>query len=1245
MSSRLTRMLLINAKTSGIHPSGTITEIDPRDGAAITGENGVGKTTTLQLFPLFFGCSPSRIVSAGGSMQAMLRFVLPTPESAIVFEYQRGSPEDVCFVTIRRQEGLDAPEYRFFQGPFRSELFVYALPDGSGQAFYNDAGTIAAADRLGIARVRKLDGSQYRAVILRIRTQARDQSELRRLAQHYSFARRSLQHLDRLVANVVKEQVDFKDFITLALSMIYETMGGVGGVHASGPQPIRLRQTQDQIQIWLNNRDAGERALKLKPQLEQLTNTINQSRENRQQLIQLKQELVYCVARLHKSQEQITQALDDAAIERAEEEKSEQKQLLTLTDQQEVLGNKTQAQQDTLSSLQAQARHYHKESAEHWAERMPELETLRLQRQQNTEQLDLIEEKARHITAKIDQRSADIRTEEAQQIALLESQKAQPHHDYEQAEAQALARYEELLEEQGAAQEEQLAIQDNKIAQAHQQVGLCRSAVERPVLAEHYQDDLDASTNSLSLAQTSLAHAINAQADALAQRNQTSHQHQQAERQLTEAKSTLHKAEQKVLLAQQALHPEDGTLLASLRQTPPNEWRQHLARVLDPALLLRTDLAPKPPSELLNEHSLYGWDLNTEAIAAPSWSDDQALHEELTQCLEHRDAAFKRVQECAQALEQAAMHWQSKQEAWTEKEAERQIAERRTEQLKSELAVRQQQRDQARLHAKKQAQLALQDAEQSLRQAQQERQQLLQQQQEHGRQLKADYAELILAHKNRRDTALAALTKQVQAIKAQTQQLLNGLQQERDRRLAEAQIDPVAVNTLQQRIASLKHEIQSIESKQLMVEEWQKWVQADGPAKLAALQTEVAGLEQQKIQLQARIKQHEKESQDQARAYVKQRQEKLNQQQQIESEQNQAVQLLHELTELPAPVVIPLEEGWELTQIKGQLNTKRLQATELQRQLQHSKDRIYNELTNKDSDVKELVMQHMQTHTGTSSSVIEQAQELQNVYRNLGHLVIASINSSLGPLLENIGEFRKTIARFESHVHEFNKDLQVGLSQVSLRTERLRDLEIHIVCDFEKLDYLKKLDQLHSITVEHRLRVSETIVDSVPPASTAEALRDVLALLSNNSLEINLAQHITLKGSANDGGNIKPFNRESELQKLSSTGITAIALITLLSGMLNVVRREEKIYIPWVTDEVGRFDAKNFKSLMASLRDNHIDVVTASPALTPAMYPHFSNRYIFRPGSRVSVFQAATAAVSHSDIPSNAMTTVGTQAS
>lgn len=52
---QLCRMILVNIGTNLHVPSNRITQIDPRGGAAILGANGIGKTTTLRILPLFFG--------------------------------------------------------------------------------------------------------------------------------------------------------------------------------------------------------------------------------------------------------------------------------------------------------------------------------------------------------------------------------------------------------------------------------------------------------------------------------------------------------------------------------------------------------------------------------------------------------------------------------------------------------------------------------------------------------------------------------------------------------------------------------------------------------------------------------------------------------------------------------------------------------------------------------------------------------------------------------------------------------------------------------------------------------------------------------------------------------------------------------------------------------------------------------------------------------------------------------------
>jgi hypothetical protein len=146
----------------------------------------------------------------------------------------------------------------------------------------------------------------------------------------------------------------------------------------------------------------------------------------------------------------------------------------------------------------------------------------------------------------------------------------------------------------------------------------------------------------------------------------------------------------------------------------------------------------------------------------------------------------------------------------------------------------------------------------------------------------------------------------------------------------------------------------------------------------------------------------------------------------------------------------------------------------------------------------------------------------------------------------------------------------------------------------------------------HRAQVGRDLSSDVPTEASAHILRDFMGVIgSDGAIEVNLASHVSLRGSVMENGTLKSFRRESELENVSSNGLTSIILITLLSGLLNMIRGTEDVHVPWVTDEVGKFDGPNFARLMELLKANHIDVITASPDLNVSQYRRFSQRYKF----------------------------------
>ncbi len=219
---QLCRMELVNAGTNQHAPSGRITAIDPRGGAAVLGDNGVGKTTTLRILPLFFGHLPSQIVSTGQGQEPMVRFILPTSASAIAFEYQRGSEseDDMRLAVIRRRaDDPDVPFYRLYRCGFRKELFVNA------GRFLDDEETQLKASSLGIQATGKLTTAEYRSVILRTPATSKEKERLRRHSLEWSFGPRALDNLDRLVAAMVKKHINFADIVQVAVGLVQQDLG------------------------------------------------------------------------------------------------------------------------------------------------------------------------------------------------------------------------------------------------------------------------------------------------------------------------------------------------------------------------------------------------------------------------------------------------------------------------------------------------------------------------------------------------------------------------------------------------------------------------------------------------------------------------------------------------------------------------------------------------------------------------------------------------------------------------------------------------------------------------------------------------------------------------------------------------------------------------------------------------------------------------------------------------------------
>ncbi len=1217
MTSRLRRMLLINTRTSGTECSGAISELDLRGGAAVTGSNGMGKTTTLQLVPLMFGHSPNLIAPHGGSRQPMLRFVLPRDECAIAFEYQRGDEDaDVNLIVLRRQANSDAPEYRFFPGPFREELFITTNPGGI-KVFVNDELSTMAATSLGIAPSAKLSAAQYRNVFLNLRSTTKDAENLRAAANRFSFSNRPLPHLDRLIASVIKEHVDFRDFTAVAVTMVLDQMGG-STVGNSPGQKLNHRQGRQQIERWLRNRDQAEKALKLKPDVETLNELIKQ---HRLQVLAMR-ELRGDVGHLNGLLADRLRELGDESAKLNSARSIEVDRFNEGGAALEMEVGKLSDVNDTASTAYRAAKNqkdfFENEDASAWAAKVAELPLHRSQHEQTAELVRNLKLQADGISRHFDQELAELGENTAQTELKMLGEKG-VHEARYKGEISSLAE-QEAQESEALTQEQNEAIleQQERLSGLDEALGAAKAAVSNPAAslgamkrAEVAQQALNGHNELLGVAQDAYQAAQQLKSDA-----------QRAfgagEVSVGTKADRLVKAEKALESAVVELTPTPGTLLAALKSSSSEAWRTNLARVLHPDLLARSDLTPLFSHD--GEDDAYGWSFNLAAIQSPDWVNDEALKAKVLACSQAAEAAKAALQEARLQLGPLSKALETAVSEFNAAEATLGVLKAKTIGLRNDVAAA---TENLRLEISAASEVAKGNLKNVDGQVTAQKRLLSDLLAQHKNELAGKREEFKISReqaKKRLDEALKAIDTRV-AIYLKDQGLrAKEIEAQRDAALTAEGVDVSRLNKLNADVALLNKLIKDASAKQPLVSQYNEWLETNGLAHLEGLKLSFDRATKELEGAKARHKLHAEKAANAERAYLAARGVLDAAIVEFGHQQSELNWLDQQLTEFVVSSGMRMSLEVKAAVLKGRWTEQAGSLAELIRDIEQKSNTLENKLSSAESSLRDFVIRRKED-LEASASKVRVAEHLVSTYDRIGQEVISNVNSELATILESLGAYRAKITSFETEVSRFNNELQKGLDRVVVGVEGLAQLKISIVADFSKVDFIGKLKTLDEVTRRHRDTHFATYSLEVPPAAAGHALKEFMGALSDGSLDIDLSQHIVLSGSVMDRGNFKQFRNEGELEKISSNGLTAMAVITLMSGMLNVIRKSEPVYIPWVTDEVGKFDPVNFKHLITMLRENKIDVITASPALTPAAFEHFHHRYLFGEKGSIAIYK------------------------
>lgn len=1218
---QLCHMVLINAGTNMHVPSSRITAIDPRGGAAVLGDNGVGKTTTLRILPLFFGHLPSQIVAAEHGQEAMVRFILPTEASAIAFEYQRGSDaeSDMRLAVIRRRtDDPDVPFYRLYRSGFRKELFV-----DEGR-FLSDDETQIKATELGIQTTSKLTTSEYRSVILRTPAASKEKERLRRFAVEWSFGPKQLDNLDRVVAAMVKKHINFADIVQVAVGLVQHDLGQ-GAERAK----LTFKQGKAPIERWLRNREACAEAFRMAPSFAELDDDLRDHRAAETRLRSCRSDVAVLKAAREREEIELKKTLKELAATRATAMESEQLNRTALIAAASLAAGQSATARAAFEEADDQARRFEAKKAAEWEKCVEELPGLKGRVQTLDSQIAAAESTQAEATAQYEKLQGEATTQTSAQRLNLELGKephrmrlAESQRQIAATEAEALkrcddevvARRQELDDQLGPLQGQQGTWEDRRNSPAASEEAI-QEAQEAELRLQRHLENVNQVQQVASTAQNELQAAT--------------HAFERQEAEVRKAKSDLVSAKSVLTEVQARLDPPEGTFLAALRSHPSDDWKRNVAKVINPELLGRDDLDAMAAEDAA--HTLYGWQLNTGVIATPDWTNDALARAAVETAKARVNSAEARVSDQEGEI---AKRSRSRDDATLEV----QTSQARLTVLKNQTAERKIQRDTAqqrveteKRHARDKAAVELVKARNAIDELKKQR-----------KTLDGDHAttraNVRAAHDKQRaeahllyNEAIAAIDAQAVRSQQELEATLRSLAAQRDEHLSKAGVDVKRLSGLRNEVSGLHKDIREREDHQTLVDAWKTWIESGGAHRVEALKAAAARAAAASNTAAGKVTEFEQAAEKSARAYDT----AVFTYERRQSDVADEIKVLDELDDgfgdyqaVGESVIDPKTAARDLrTKVRG----VRSDIDKLEEAINRRTSTLRHALTAKSGAVKEFVDASLEQVVG--DNVISRAAALSICYRQVGPQVANDVNLTLKTLLANIGAFQKAIHAFEREVATFNHRLQEGLTEVKC-FERVKDLRLDIVTNFDDLGFYKKLSRMEDVVRLHANEFGKDYTRVLPSDETARSLGEFMSVLgSDGNVEVNLSAHITLKGSVSDNGQHKEFKRASELENISSEGLTSLVLITLMTALLNTIRGTEPVHVPWVTDEVGKFDPKNFRALMQKLRDNRIDVVTASPELGPTQQSMFAQRYLFEDRGRIREYRPLDSVVVASATP------------
>ena len=1164
---------------------GQVNELDLSGHTQLEGTNGAGKTSLMRLLPLFYGMRPSDIVSKVDQAKNFADYYLPRNSSMLVYEYLRPNTQTCMVLASSDGRGV---QFKFIDSGFDSGLFI-----GDN----NVPLTVSDVERnyrnLGVECSRYLAVDKYRQVIQNLRS-GRKVKEIRQLQNRFSFSDLATPHLDKVVNGTIEKNLDFDAVKQMLVAIASDHLA-----RSAVQEKEKITLNKQDITLWLADIQASRSIQKVSDKI-----ALWQSDFTHLDSLLIKLQHLHAEMLEHQS-----------AIVLSQEQGNEQKSLLrdevTLLDKQlkeqsfalqseiSALSAKIEADQSRIDLLDDDKLKFDENDAASYqlqADNAP-----RYQQELNdvNEIIDAFEGNLNKVQAKF---------ESLLQALALQRLKDEAHNNEQvsQVKEQSTLQLSVILETHQAQLSklnEQLNASYLKLnidLQGFQnKLQMAELELQNIQLDVSLQTDIIQNQENLSAVKDALSHLLQVLSSDNEQLNTLDKQrlvlldkHKQENRQLEQVK----KARQQLQLQ---LLPE----VDSLQYFLSNEknalgWKDNIGRVLSAQQLARKDLSPKWSHEEMAGKSLFGLQIDLDQLQDNDLQlNENELRDKLTDVEQKVLLVTNRIEQLESQLNDLNKQINKQELVISEHKQALQKNELRQEQFKTQgtnLEIKKQ-------RFLKQAAVAFEEKIKLLTgQIKQQQAKLLlfkETQQEQRFELNNQMLDQRMVVESDRDSQLEQLTEQLNAIKASAKERQKDYKQQRDKALDDLDPDGEVDKRIKQR-AELAQQLEACAVWARKAREYQQFMN-----ERYVHRDQLVEINQNREVQKRSIENSFSDLKIEKTALINEKQKLVKK---LTAQLSDAAELLLQLgltqreceqygiesvfcdtePQNSADLTVTFCGDW-IKQFKT--IDKRLQEQLSRFNTSFSKHNSNSELYENwiklvaDNDIYEGARSLFKYQRPIEDLLSSAAQKQKNTYQ------LVTVNANM------INEFYQHIEHFARRIRSIGKQLSLNVTKLA-HFEALADINVNTVMKQEELDYWGPLKQFAKLFETYRDDLREGFGDI--PDDLIVAMQKLSIYLPNEGFSLAHHQLFDIEFTISEKGQLKHARNARQLKKISSTGLSYLAMLSLYAGILGMLRGESEtatqVILP--VDELGELAAENIDLLLTMFNDNAITMLSASPS-------------------------------------------------